>query len=118
MGNDETVAASSLSWTGPGGGLAGPWQDAGYNVASNGTCFHGGKSDVDFAGLSGRLGHLAQNGGPTRTVLLLDGNPAIKAVPERTTLTNDGTPVRLCPTTDQRGVRSAPGRACNAGALQ
>jgi len=92
------------------------WSDAGYNVGSNATCLKGGTSDVSHG--AGRLGPLARTGGSTRTMPPLASNPAVGIVPLNTTVTLDGTSATLCPTTDQRGVASAPGKACNAGAVQ
>ena len=96
----------------------GTWYDRGYNVASNNSCLKGGTTDVEDRSLTSLLGPLAANGGPTETILPLTGNPAIGLVPYPTSATIDGVSVRLCPTTDQRGVRSAPGEACNAGSVQ
>ena len=48
----------------------------------------------------------------------LPGNPGIGLVPFNTTVTLNGSSVTLCPTIDQRGVHSAPGKACNSGAVQ
>ena len=64
------------------------------------------------------LGPLANNGGPTETVLPLPGNPALSIVPNATSVNLDGTSATLCPTTDQRGVASEPGQACDAGSVQ
>ncbi|MDQ2783404.1 MAG: IPT/TIG domain-containing protein [Chloroflexota bacterium] len=56
-------------------------------------------------------GGLSNNGGPTQTIALLPGSPAIDAVPA--TGAN-------CPTTDQRGIaRPQPtGGACDSGAYE
>ena len=89
------------------------WTDNGYNVGSDSSCFNAGTGDDDSAGsaLSSLLGPLADNGGPTQTVSLLSGNPAIGIVPDPTS--------GLCPVvTDQRGDASQPGVACDAGAVQ
>ncbi len=99
----------------------GAWHDGGYNVSDNGTCLAGGTGDVNYgASLSGAglLGALAQNGGPTETILPLEGNPAIEIVPNSTSVALDGSGVSLCPVSDQRGVASSPGLACNAGSVQ
>jgi hypothetical protein len=48
----------------------------------------------------------------------LSSNPAVGIIPLDTAVTLNGNPVTLCPTTDQRGVPSAAGKACNAGAVQ
>jgi hypothetical protein len=65
-----------------------------------------------------RLGGLAANGGPTQTMVPLQSNPALGDVPYGTTLTLGGGKVIICPTTDQRGVKGLPGRACDSGAVQ
>ena len=53
------------------------------------------------------IGPLADNGGPTDTMALLAGSPAIDAG------TNTG-----CPATDQRGVARPQGSACDIGAYE
>jgi hypothetical protein len=99
--------------------VGGTWDDEGYNVGSDGTCLSGGSGDVNHgASLTSLLGPLANNGGPTKTMLPLTGNPALGAVPDNTSVTLDGSPVTLCPTTDERGTPSTPGQACDAGAVQ
>jgi len=90
-----------------------PWTDGGYNVASAASCFNAGTGDNDSAGsgLSALLGPLADNVGPTQTVELLAGNPAIGIIPNPTS--------GLCPiSVDQRGYPSPPAGACDAGAVQ
>lgn len=54
-----------------------------------------------------QLGSLADNGGPTQTMALSVGSPAIDAG------TNTG-----CPTTDQRGRSRPAGAACDLGAYE
>jgi hypothetical protein len=92
------------------------WADEGYNVGAGATCLKAGTGDASHG--AGHLGPLAHNGGPTETMLALAANPAIGVVPLDTTVKLHGRSVTLCPTIDQRGVRSAPGKACNAGAVQ
>ncbi len=100
----------------------GPWNDESYNVGSDSTCES--KSgpvpgdDLDVANLGALLGPLADNGGPTETIALLAGNPAIRLVPNNTSVLLNSTSTQLCPTTDQRGVASPAGAPCNAGAVQ
>jgi len=53
------------------------------------------------------LGSLANNGGPTQTLALLPGSPALEAG-------NDAT----CPATDQRGVARPQGVHCDIGAYE
>jgi predicted outer membrane repeat protein len=52
-----------------------------------------------------KLGSLASNGGPTQTMALLSGSPAIDAGAS-------------CPATDQRGVARPIGAACDSGAYE
>jgi hypothetical protein len=55
------------------------------------------------------LGPLALNGGPTATMAIAPGSPAIDGVP---------TAGAGCPATDQRGVRRPQGRRCDNGAFE
>jgi hypothetical protein len=55
---------------------------------------------------------LAKNGGPTKTIALLKGSPAINAIPEATN--GCGTDV----TTDQRGVKRPQGEGCDIGSFE
>ena len=97
----------------------GVWEDEGYNVGGDGTCLAGGPGDVNNgSSLSGGLGPLNNNGGPTATILPLAGSPAIGVVPDPTSVTLNGTPTPLCPTTDERAVASVTNAPCNAGAVQ
>ncbi len=89
----------------------GTWTDDGYNVGTDTSCQHGGTGDATSATLASLLGPLANNGGPTQTMLLLPGNPASGLIP-------NGSGV-LCPiASDQTGAPSPTYGWCNAGALQ
>jgi len=57
---------------------------------------------------------LADNGGPTPTVALLPGSPAVDAIPASACLDADGNPLL----TDQRGVARPQGPACDIGAFE
>jgi len=92
------------------------WNDEGYNVGKDASCLKAGTGDVSHG--AGHLGRLAHNGGPTETMLPLAGNTAFGVVPLNTNVKLNGRSVTLCPTIDQRGVHSAAGKACNAGAVQ
>ena len=87
--------------------------DGGYNLDVGSTCVNpaapatGSVFDTP-AGL-GAAG-LAANGGPTRTIALAAGSAAIGKIPNGV--------AGLCPRTDQRGIASASGGACDAGAFQ
>ncbi len=79
--------------------------DGGHNLSSDGTCAFtnaGSLNNVDP-----KLSPLADNGGPTLTMALLAGSPAIDAA---------DTP--LAPTTDQRGFPRPAGLAADIGAYE
>jgi hypothetical protein len=85
------------------GGCFGTMTDLGYNIDDDGTCGFTSPSISDSPTLDSTLGPLASNGGPTETMALLPGSPAIDQVPSAD-----------CPATDQRGApRTAP---CDIGA--
>jgi hypothetical protein len=75
----------------------------GHNIEQGTTCVG---FDINANPL---LGPLANNGGPTQTMALLAGSPAIDA----------GLPT-FCPATDQRGIArpDQPGTACDIGAYE
>ena len=101
---------------------AGAWNDEGYNVGSDASCLSAPPASTDTdsagAGLASLLGPLANNGGPTETILPLPSNPALALVPER----HAGQPGRHHgrPLPDDRPARgsSEPGQACDAGSVQ
>jgi predicted outer membrane repeat protein len=97
---------------------AGAWFDEGYNVANNSTCLAAAAAKGDVSSGASDLGPLGHNGGPTETIVPVSGSPALGAVPNGATAVLDGSSVKLCPATDQRGVGSAAGAACNAGSVQ
>ena len=79
--------------------------DESWNLSSDGTCsFSGNNESFPFA--DPMLGPLADNGGPTQTMALLPGSPAIDAA--------------VCPPpeTDQRGVTRPQGPLCDIGAYE
>lgn len=76
------------------------WTDLGGNLAADTTC---NLAEADM-GVSLALGELGNNGGPTETVPLLAGSPAI----------DHG--VEGCPTTDQRGYARVG--TCDSGSFE
>ena len=89
--------------------------DLGYNIDDNGSCgFSATGSISNSSSLDASLAPLANNGGPTQTILPTGGSPAAGAIPNPTTVDA----IQLCPTTDQRGTASALNAACNMGAVQ
>jgi hypothetical protein len=69
------VLQNSIVGNNAGGNCSGGVTSHGYNLSSDGTC------DFDLAGdlndTDPRLGGLRNNGGPTKTLALLPGSPAI-----------------------------------------
>jgi len=79
-------------------------QSEGHNLASDKSCFLTATSDLPSR--NPLLGPLADNGGPTDTLALLSGSPAIGAGA-----------TQGCPQYDQRGV-ARPQGSCDIGAYQ
>lgn len=79
--------------------------DGGYNLSSDGSANFtapGSLNNTDPV-----LGPLADYGGPTPTMALLNGSPAI-----------DAAGAGSCPTADQRGIARPSGAACDIGAFE
>ncbi len=74
------------------------------NLADDDSC---GATFTLFPDLLSLTGGLGNHGGPTQTIPLLEGSPAIDA----------GDDI-LCPATDQRGVTRPQGAACDIGAYE
>jgi predicted outer membrane repeat protein len=79
----------------------------GHNLEDDATGQCGFTGPGDQINTDPKLGPLADNGGPTQTMALQAGSPAIDAG------TNTG-----CPATDQRGVTRPQGAACDIGAYE
>ena len=96
-----TMTSSAIGTNGmqPCGGTI---TDGGFNVSLAGPECPGTHADP-------RLGPLQNNGGPTQTMALAPGSPAIGLVPASGL---------SCPPTDQRGVHRPQGPACDAGAYE
>jgi beta-glucanase (GH16 family) len=76
----------------------------GNNLIQDGSCNPVGS---DIINSNAQIGPLSDNGGPTLTLALLPGSPAIDAA-------NDS----LCPATDQRGITRPQGTHCDIGAYE
>jgi hypothetical protein len=88
--------------------------DLGYNLTDNSDCDFDDVTDAVNADLE--LGPLADNGGPTQTVLPGPTSPAVGVIPNPTTVNT----FPLCPGIDQRGV-ARPGPVetnCTIGAVE
>jgi|SRR5579863_10437299 len=99
-----TIVANGMGFP----NCSGTIMDMGYNLDSDGSC--GLALSTDLNKVDPLLGPLQNNGGPTQTMALLQGSPAINWV---NTLTD-------CPATDQRGdVRPDNHEsACDIGAYE
>ena len=79
--------------------------DGGHNLSSDASCAFTGAGSLN--NVDPKLGPLANNGGPTLTMALLSGSPAI-----------DAGNTSLAPTTDQRGFPRPAGLAADMGAVE
>jgi predicted outer membrane repeat protein len=82
---------------------------AGDNIGSTDSCLYTDTDLNDRANANARLDALADNGGPTQTMLPQGNSPAIDAVRINTA---------DCTGTDQRGVRRPSGVRCDIGAVE
>jgi hypothetical protein len=108
----STILAASTS----GGNCSGTITDLGYNISDDDSCgFTATGSQNNTDPLLDSAG-LANNGGPTQTVALLSGSPAIDAILLASCTDQDGTPL----TTDQRGFRRPDNGegVCDIGAYE
>jgi hypothetical protein len=93
--------------------------DLGDNLSDDNTCpLFPSRNSVSSSSASENLGPLTNNGGPTDTIMPLAGNPAIGLIPDPTASGLLYIEWTTCPNTDQRGVPSAGGAPCNAGAVE
>jgi CSLREA domain-containing protein len=87
--------------------------DAGYNLSSTGTCgFDAANHSQPIADPLLDPAGLGDNGGPTQTIALEPGSPAIDAIPAG--VNGCGTTI----TRDQRGVSRPQGAGCEIGAFE
>lgn len=100
-----TVAVNNVLANNSDANASGTIVDAGYNLSSDGSCaFSGAGSRNNTAA---RLGPLTRNGGPTPTLALLAGSPAV-----------DAADTRRAPPVDQRGFPRPVGLAADIGAYE
>ena len=90
------------------GGMA-PIVDAGYNIDTGTSCPFTSAAH-SMSNTQPKLGSLASNGGPTQTMALAAGSPAVDMVPATT--------AGCIASTDQRGTARPQGSGCDAGAYE
>ena len=113
-GGTTTLAATIVANSGTGldCNTEGMPTDAGYNVADDGSCGFSAANHSLSDSTTLDLGSLANNGGPTETILPDDTSSAVGVIPSGTTLNS----VEICPRVDQRGVASSG--SCSVGAVE
>ena len=106
-----TILADS---TGGNDDCEGTITDDGYNISNDSSCAFSATGSVNLTNPD--LNSLGNNGGPTETIALLTGSPAIDQIPPVDCTYASGEPL----TTDQRGYgRPAPGKLdCCIGAYE
>ncbi len=85
----------------------------GYNFSDDDTCSFTAATDRQNAG-DPMLGQLADNGGPTQTMLPAPGSPLLDWIPENACRDDGAADVA----TDQRGLRRPQGDACDIGSVE
>jgi hypothetical protein len=87
---------------------------SGYNFADDTSCGLTAATDKQAAGLDPVVGPLANNGGPTQTLLPLSGSPLIDAIAAAACQAGPAAGV----TVDQRGIARPQGPGCDIGAVE
>ena len=110
-----TLQNSIVTNSSSGGNCSGTITSNGYNLSSDGTCNFNGPGDLNNT--DPKLGTLGNYGGPTQTIPLLSGSPAIDAGNPKGCTDGNGHLVK----TDQRG-KPRPDRedagGCDMGAFE
>jgi len=99
------ILANTLLASNTPSNFSGTNSDSGHNLSSDASCGFIGVGSMNNT--DPKLGPLANNGGPTLTMALLSGSPAIDA----------GSPVGA-PATDQRGVARPQGPGVDIGSFE
>jgi hypothetical protein len=102
-GAGTVLVNSVLSGNAPGGNCSGVITDAGHNLSSDASWVFTNSGSMNNT--DPKLGSLTNNGGPTLTMALLPGSPAI-----------DAGNTAVAPATDQRGFPRPAGAAADIGA--
>ena len=108
--SDATTAVNTIVANNAGGDCSGAQSyltSNGHNLDSDGSCFSFDAAAGDLPNTDPQLGALQDNGGPTPTMALAPGSPAVDAGDDAS-----------CPSTDQRGIVRAQGAHCDIGAFE
>jgi chitodextrinase len=110
-GSSSLTVSSSIVANGTGSANCGGTAiaDGGYNLDTATSC-HFATAKHSKNNTNPQLQPLASNGGPTQTMALTPGSPAIDAIPPATT--------GCAGTTDQRGTARPQGAGCDIGAYE
>jgi hypothetical protein len=100
-GTTMTIKGSILAASSQGGGdCSGIITDAGYNISDDSSCGFSATGSLNNTDPMLDPAGLVNNGGPTRTIALLSGSPAIDAIPVADCTDQDSPPDPII--TDQR----------------
>ena len=117
-GGTAPITVSNSIFSGFGPTCQSPVIDGGYNISTDNSCGFATSTGANNQALGPNVdpqldpSGLQNNGGPTQTIALQAGSPAIDAIP-----------IANCPATDQRGFarpdsEDSPGSACDVGAFE
>lgn len=99
----NTIVAGSTNLNGsPANNCAGSITDAGYNISDDNSCAFGAIGSLNSTNPGLSSDGLVNNGGPTQTIALSPGSPAIDAIPVADCTDQSSPPKPI--TTDQRGM--------------
>jgi hypothetical protein len=112
LGN-TIIAGDNPSSPGPGPDIGGAITSVGYNLIGN-TTGGTGFAATDLQNVNPLLGPLTNNGGPTATMALLPGSPAIDAGSNNLAIGPSGSPLM----TDQRGFSRIANGIVDIGAFE
>jgi chitodextrinase len=102
-----SIVASGQGGPNCGGGAA--VTDLGYNIDTGSTCGFS-SANHSMSNTQPQLGGMASNGGPTQTMALPSGSPAVDAIPSATS--------GCTGSADQRGTTRPQGNGCDVGAYE
>jgi hypothetical protein len=103
-----TIVALNSAGGGGGPDCWGTISSQGHNLIGDPSGCSFSKTSSDKLKKDPKLGLLAKNGGPTMTMALLPGSPAVDAIPKAACAVK----------VDQRGVRRPQGSGCDIGAYE